>query len=147
MKNLPDYDYQVVKLNEDFYRDYPNADYPEIAIKEDRRYNCLLIQTHYDYFICVPFRSNVKHKSAFHFKSSQRSKRSKSALDYSKIVIIKDTKCLDNKQGIVDADEYREMMINLDRIVSEALKYVDDYVAFLKCEKDKIDKRRGVIIS
>lgn len=41
--------------------------------------------------ICVPFRSNVNHKYAFHFKESKRYKKSKSELDYTKTIIIKDS--------------------------------------------------------
>ena len=62
---LPEYDFQVLKLTQEFYNKYTNPPYVEIETKENRRYNCLLIQTHYDYFICVPFRSRVKHKYAY----------------------------------------------------------------------------------
>ena len=111
---LPDYDHQVLKLTSDFYQKYPNPPYVEIETKEARRYNCLIVQTHYDYFICVPFRSHVNHKYAFHFKKSKRSKKNKSALDYTKIVIISNPAYIDSKQGIVDSDEYHKMMQNTD---------------------------------
>ena len=127
---LPEYTFQVLKLTAEFYADYPNPPYTEIEEKDQRRYNCLLIQTHYDYFICVPFRSHVKHKNCFKFKKSARSRIGQSALDYSKAVIIKDTKYLDSKQGSVDSDEYKEMVQNMNRIVAEAMKYVEDYVAY-----------------
>lgn len=129
---LPDYDLQVLKLTPQFYLDYPNPPYAEIEKKESRRYNCLLIQTHYDYFICVPFRSRVKHKYCYHFTSSKRSKIGQSALDYSKIIIVKDTRYIDNVQGIIDSDEYTEMMQHIDRIVKDAVTYVEDYVAYKK---------------
>lgn len=50
---IPEYDFQVLKLTQEFYNKYTNPPYVEIETKENRRYNCLLIQTHYDYFICV----------------------------------------------------------------------------------------------
>ena len=34
-----------------------------------------------------------------------------------------------------DKDEYNETMVNLDRIKSEALEFVEDYVAHVKGEK------------
>lgn len=129
---LPEYDFQVLKLTQEFYNKYTNPPYVEIETKENRRYNCLLIQTHYDYFICVPFRSRVKHKYAYHFTKSERSKRGKSALDYSKIVIINTTDYIDKEQGIVDSDEYTEMMQHKDKIVRDAIRYVEDYIAFKK---------------
>lgn len=127
---LPEYTYQVLRLTKEFYTDYPNPPCVEIEQKESRRYNCLLIQTHYDFFICVPFRSNVKHKNCYRFKNSKRSKMGNSALDYSKIVIINDTKYLDTKQGIVDSDEYKEMVQHINKIANDAVSYVEDYVAY-----------------
>ena len=135
---LQEYDFQVLKLTKDFYSDYPNPPYYEMEMKETRRYNCLLIQSHYGYFICVPFRSRVKHKYCYHFKKSVRSRKGQSALDYSKCAIINDLKYLDNNQGIIDNDEYTEMMQNINKIVSEVLSYVDDYVSFVNNESERI---------
>ncbi len=84
------FDYQILNLTDNFYHDYPNPPYKEILKKNDRPYNCLLLQSHYGYFICIPYRSNIQHKFAFKFKNSERSKKTKSGLDYSKMVIIKD---------------------------------------------------------
>ena len=137
---LPEYDSQILKLTSKFYEDYPNPPYVEIETKQARRYNCLLIQTHYDYFICIPFRSRVKHKYCYHFKNSARSRKGKSALDYTKMTIIKDTDYLDNVQGIVDSDEYIEMMQNINKIVADAISYVDDYVAY----KNNADKHISI---
>lgn len=129
---LPENDYQIIKLTPQFYADYPNPPYIELEQKENRHYTCLLFQTHYDYFICVPFRSNIKHKFAFHFKHSKRSRKNKSGLDYTKIVIISDTKYLDNKQGYVDKDEFLEMKHNFRSIKRDALLFVEAYVNHLK---------------
>lgn len=52
--SLPENDYQILKLTNDFYNDYPNPPYKEILEKKQRAYNCLLFQSHYDYFICIP---------------------------------------------------------------------------------------------
>ena len=128
------YDHQVLKLTQSFYDKYPNPPFTEIETKESRKYNCLLIQSHYDYFICIPFRSRVNHKYAYHFKNSARSKRGKSALDYSKAIIITNTDFLDSKPGIIDNDEYTEMMKNIDKIAVKAMEYVDDYVEYFKSE-------------
>lgn len=47
------FDYQVLNLTTKFYNDYPDPPYKEIVRKDVRPYNCLLIQSHYDYFICI----------------------------------------------------------------------------------------------
>lgn len=86
------FDYQVLNLTQQFYEDYPAPPYKEIARKNNRPYNCLLIQSHYGYFICIPYRSHINHKYAYKFKNSVRSKKVKSGLDYSKIIIISDSK-------------------------------------------------------
>ncbi|MBQ8923685.1 MAG: hypothetical protein IJ053_02705 [Lachnospiraceae bacterium] len=133
---IPENDYQILKLTNDFYNDYPNPPYKEILEKRRRAYNCLLFQTHYDYFICIPYRSEINHEYAYHFKSSQRAKIHKSGLDYTKIIIIKDTKYLDNKTAIIDKDEFKETVINFERIKQEALKYVEDYIGYIKKENN-----------
>ena len=43
------FDYQVLNLSPKFYQDYPETIYIELMRKQDRPYNCLLIQSHYGY--------------------------------------------------------------------------------------------------
>lgn len=133
--NLPENDYQILKLTDDFYKDYPNPPYTEILKKGKRAYNCLLFETHYNFFICVPFRTEISHKYAYHFKNSIRSRKHKSGLDYTKIVIIKKSEYIDTKDAIIDKDEFNETMINLERIKKESLIFVEDYIACKKGEK------------
>jgi hypothetical protein len=89
---LPDNDYQILNLTDNFHNDYPNPPYVEILKKKQRPYNCLLFQSHYDYFICIPYRSEITHAYAYHFKNSARSRQRKSGLDYTKIVIYSNLK-------------------------------------------------------
>ena len=77
---------QVYLLSAKFVQDHPAAAYPELMHKQGRPYTCLLIDSHDGFFICVPFRSSINHKNAFFFKGTARSQRTKSGLDYSKIV-------------------------------------------------------------
>ena len=44
-------DYAVYSLSDEFYEKYPNPPYKELLKKKERRYACLLIQSHYGYFI------------------------------------------------------------------------------------------------
>lgn len=124
-----DYLSQVYLLSTKFVQDYPASTYPELMHKMGRPYTCLLINTHEDYFICVPFRSFITHKNAFLFKGTTRSQRTQSGLDYSKIVIISNPDYIDSSTpAVVDQDEYNEMMSHLSQIVKEAVSYVDTYI-------------------
>lgn len=145
--SLPENDYQILKLTDDFYNAYPNPPYTEILKKKQRAYNCLLFRTHYDYFICIPYRTEIGHPYAFHFKTAVRSKVHKSGLDYSKIVIIVKTDYIDSIDAIIDKDEFNETMVNLERIKKEALDYVEEYVEHMKgiklLHKREFDRRYG----
>lgn len=121
-------DYQILRLTDLFYHAYPNPPYLEILEKRKRAYNCLLFQTHYNYFICIPFRTEISHKYAYHFRNSKRSQKHKSGLDYTKIVIIKNNEYIDARDTIIDNDEFNETMIHLEKIKKEALEYVEDYI-------------------
>ena len=126
---MPEYDYQVYLLSSEFMIDYPLSKYPELMYKQGRPYTCLLIDTHEDYFLCVPFRSSINHNNAYHFKSTERSRRTRSGLDYSKTVVIRNSRYIDSTvPAIVDQDEYAEMMRNLSEITTEILDYVNSYI-------------------
>ena len=126
-----DYDIEVRKLSEYFIADYPEIKYPELMHKMGRPYSCLLVDTHSDYLICIPFRSQINHGNSFLFRESKRSLIKKSGLDYSKIVLIKDLKYIANENAVVDQDEYNEVRKNLDSIVSEVTDYIDDYIGYI----------------
>lgn len=126
------FDYEIYKLSSKFETDYPISKYPEILYKSDRPHYCLLIETHCDYFICVPFRSNIDHNNAFLFKGTKRSKKSHSGLDYSKMIIIKDTDYLDNTNVVIDQDEYNQAIKYIDTIVNESVSYLETYVNHIK---------------
>ena len=68
-------------------------------------------------------------------------------MDYSKIVIIAKTKYIDSADAIIDKDEFKETMVNLERIKKEALEYVEEYVEHVKgikqLHKREFDRRYG----
>lgn len=130
--DLPEGDYQILKLTDLFYDTYPNPPYFEILKKRQRAYNCLLFQSHYDYFICIPFRSEITHSYAYRFRNSVRSRNHNSGLDYTKMLIIREPNYIDIQGAIIDNDEYKETMINLEVIKQEGLKFVEDYVEHIK---------------
>ena len=126
--NLPENDYQILKLTTRFYEEHPDPPYHEILKKNQRAYNCLLFQSHYDYYICVPYRSEISHPYSFKFKKTQRSKSHRSCLDYTKIVIITKSEYIDTKDALIDKDEFKETIKYLDRIKEEAMTFVEEYV-------------------
>lgn len=123
-----EYDVEIRKLSPQFMAAYPAAQYPELMHKDARPYTCLLIDTHADYLICLPFRSDISHKNAYLFQGTARSQKTPSGIDYSKAVIIKDPTYLDTAQAMVDNDEHTETMTNIRKIVSDAVAYVDGYM-------------------
>lgn len=52
-------------------------------------------------------------------------------MDYSKIVIIKDCGYLDDRNVVIDQDEYNNTIKNAAKIVTEATTYVDQYIAHI----------------
>lgn len=99
-------------------------------LKDKRPYGCLLIKTHNDYYICVPFRSHIHHKNAFLFKNTERLKTDSSRLDYSKTVLIRpedyDKYLIEN--AVVDTDEYKAVRMNIYKIEKQISKYIEGYV-------------------
>ena len=134
------FDYEILKLSEEFYDDYPNPPYVEILKKHVRGYACLLFQSHNGYFICVPYRSEISHKYAFHFKNTRRSQKHKSGLDYTKTVIIKDLKYLSIEKAVIDQDEFVETRKHISYIAEKAEEYVEGYKNHINGTKVLIDK-------
>ena len=129
---LPENDYQILKLTPMFYNDYLNSSHTEILQKNNRAYNCLLFQTHYNFFIAVPYRSEIAHKYAYHFRYSKRSRIHKSGLDYTKIIIVGQNEYLDTKDAVIDNDEYNETIRNFNKIKQEVLEYVEEYMNYVE---------------
>lgn len=121
------YDVEVLRLSYGFYNDYPQERFPELLKKIERPYACLTIEVR-EYFICIPYRTHIEHTNSFRFKNSMRSKANKSGLDYSKLAIITDRSYVDDSPALIDKDEYNETMINIEKIVSSVLKYIDIYI-------------------
>lgn len=138
------FDFQILRLTDKFYKNYPQREYPELLEKKGRGYNCLLIQTHYDYFICIPYRSEISHKYAFKFHNTKRSQKHKSGLDYTKIVIVKKHEYISTESAMIDKDEYIKTVRNISRIVKESEEYIEEYVAHMnnECVISEMDFRR-----
>lgn len=132
---------QLIILSSKFYKDYDKINFPEILHKPQRAYSMFAINTPQGYTICVPFRSRILHNESFLFKTSQRSRRTKSGVDYKKIVIITDQSYIDfNATPIIDQDEYNEFITNINVIEREVIQYVNDYISFVSNSSSLSDR-------
>ena len=130
------YDSNIKKLSKSFYDNYPKEIYPEIMQKTERSYDVVIFELEIlkDCYICVPFRSEMKHKNGYSFKNSERSKTHKSGLDFSKLVIIKKKEYIGN-DSVIDKDEFKEFIRKKDFIHKNLEKYICDYIHHVKNEK------------
>ena len=125
------YDVQLYKLMNKFYEAYPQENYPELLMKPNRVYNCILFEFN-EYFVCVPYRTEINHKYAYKFKRTERSKVHKSGLDFTKIVIVLNLDYIDSiSAAIVDADEFKETREHIGVIQSRVCAYISDYIDYL----------------
>lgn len=122
--------FSVIYLSKQFIADYPQSKYRELMLKDKRLYGCLMIKTHNDYYICIPFRSHIHHKNVFLFENTERSKADSSGLDYSKTVLIRlgDYEKYLIENAVVDTDEYKAVRLNIRKIEKQVVKYIDGYV-------------------
>ena len=130
--SLNEHNFQILRLTDDFYNTYPRTKYKEILEKQDRPYNCIIFEVSSNYFVCIPYRTEINHKYAYHFRNSERSIKHKSGLDYTKMVIINDIKYLDCVQAVVDKDEYIETVTNIERIKEESFDFLKKYIEHVK---------------
>lgn len=129
-----EFDFQIYKLSDFFYNAYPKAQYNEILEKRERPYYCIIFELSEEYFVCIPYRTEIKHKYAYFFQNSQRCIQHKSGLDYTKMVIVNNINYIDNGQAIVDQDEYTETVKNIVKIKDEAFNFLEDYKRHVKGE-------------
>ena len=98
-------------------------------VKRQRSYDIVIFKVSFlkDCYVAVPFRSEMNHNNGYKFRFSERSKRHKSGLDYSKMIIIKNTQYLGDSSTI-DSDEYVEFIKNRDKIHKDIEKYILGYI-------------------
>lgn len=134
--SMNDYDFQLYRLSKTFYEDFPKSVFPEILRKQERPYNCFVVEIFQNVFICIPYRSKISHSNAYLFKRTNRSSHTKSGLDFSKMIIVEDTVYLeDSPKPIVDSDEYRETVTNVDQIIASLMDYIQVFLSHVRGEK------------
>ncbi len=129
--------YDIYKLSDLFFLKYPKDRYPELMRGKGERPVRYVVASLTDFFpnifICIPYRSNIKHKYSYKFVGSKRSLVNESGLDFSKMVLIQEEKFLENlKEESLDKDEYLETIKNISKILDGAIKYLNLYIEGLK---------------
>ncbi len=127
-------DYQLNYLSADFCNKYNSSDYPEIENKDNRPYMVVLIKIKNNTF-AVPFRTNVPHNNCYKFKKSTRPTNTVTGLDYTKAVIVNDSKYIGAEARINDM-EYTELNENSVFIIRQFEKFVADYIAYANGKKN-----------
>lgn len=120
--------YQLNYLSAEFYNEYNSDDYPEIENKNNRPYMVVLIKIGNNTF-AVPFRTNVSHSNCYKFKKSTRPTNTVTGLDYTKAVIVNDSKYIGAVARINDM-EYTELSDNSAFIIKQFKKFVADYITY-----------------
>ena len=88
----------------------------------------MLIQFENNTF-AIPFRTNVKHNNCYKFENSSRSTDSITGLDYSKAVIVNESKYIGEATRINDM-EYTELDANYHIIIKQFSTFVKNYIKY-----------------
>ena len=89
----------------------------------------------------MPFRSNVRHDFCYKFKNSTRDTETSTSLDFSKAIIIKDEKYLENA-ATIDKKEYIELNSKFNFIFHKFEKFVYKYIQVItKFPKNSYDHK------
>ena len=126
--------YQLNYLTADFYEKYNSNDYPEIENKDNRPYMVVLIKID-DNTFAIPFRTNVPHNNCYKFKNSTRPTNTVTGLDYTKAVIVNDSKYIGVAARINDM-EYKELSNKSVFIIRQFEKFIADYIAYANGKKN-----------
>lgn len=78
----------------------------------------------------IPFRTNIKHKYCYKFKSSSRNTTSSTGLDFSKAVIVNNPLYV-GKSATIDNKEYIELNNKYYFIIKQFKAYVQGYIDFI----------------
>lgn len=96
--------------------------------KIKRPYLILYLYNEYDFVICVPFRSHIKHKQCYIFKKNIKSRKIKSGLDYTKVILLKDLKYVNIENIKINEKDRIDIKENIDKIASCIFNFIETYI-------------------
>ena len=117
---------KTVVLKKDFYEKH--KEHREILSDKDGRPYLTLVIECKDKMFAIPFRTNLKHKFAFYFYTSERKddqQKGQPGIDYTKAVIIQESDIELN--SAVDKKEWLELKRNINTIIREFQEYVQAF--------------------
>ena len=117
--------YEIRLLSDLFYEKYNNNDYPEMEEKISRPFLVLLVEIDDNKF-AIPFRTNVRHKYCYKFANTNRLTESSTALDFSKAVIVNDSKYI-GVEARIDQKEFVELSSKSIFIINKFKNFIEKY--------------------
>lgn len=120
------------KLTEEFYNDNPNLiealDGGWSQSAKVRGYGIVVISINSLVF-GIPLRSHIRHKHSFFTDTTQeQSTEGRKGLDFSKAILLSDSKYLDDSSFKVPVNEFDRIQDNHQHIVEKFTKYVEKYM-------------------
>ena len=127
---------QTVILKKTFYDQH--VEHKEILANKDGRPYLSLIIEYNDKIFAIPFRTNIKHKYAFIFKTSTRKtdiSKGEPGIDYTKSVVIKETDI--ERHCAINKNEWIEINKNLNTITNNFMDYIKKFIASIATDDFK----------
>ncbi len=122
--------FELRKLSQHFYVDFPHELYPEVEAKPSRPYVVLLVRIRGIIF-GIPLRTNIRHRYCYRFRTSDRKTDSSTGLDFTKAVVLLEKRYL-GPETTINKKEFIELQDKAYFIVKQFKKYVDDYIEYKK---------------
>ena len=126
------YNYEIRHLSNIFKIEYPENLYPEFENKAKRPFVVFLVEID-NHIFAIPFRTNMNHKYGFKFSESNLNTRSSTGLDFTKAVLVDNTKLLGEKVRI-DSKEFKKLNKKCLFIKNQFEKYYYNYKKYVKGE-------------
>lgn len=122
--------YELRKLSELFFDDYPSELFPELERKRDRPYLVFVLLIRGKKF-ALPLRSNINHPYCYRFHSPKFGKEMRPGIDFSKAIVIENELYLGG-YATIRKEEMQEIARYAGSIIERFSKYLDGYVSFCK---------------
>jgi protein AbiQ len=114
-------------LSQQFFEDFPHAQYPEMAAKQDRPYVFVFLEVH-DQKWALPLRSHINHQHCF-----WTNRAAQYGVDYSKaILLLKDSYISNVRTPVIRPDEFKVLRGAEKVIESGFTAYMEKYKTAIK---------------
>lgn len=130
----------IRRLSQDFYNDYDSNRFPEILRKIDRPYMVIIVKIDNNTF-AIPFRTNIRHKSGFMFTRTCRNTQCVTGLDFSKSVIVNDSRYI-GEETTIDNLEYTDLSNQIRFIIQRFTTYINGYKRYAAGKLNEFESRK-----